>query len=240
MTPDPLPPLCEAVINFEGQAPMPCNLPADHPGHCEFGSAESMRHEAAALDGLASNGPARAYTMGYEDGRRDKSVEIATADLVGGGYTPAQEARADALAAASHLFAESLGTDWDDPDDPANAARAVLAVAAKFATWIEHGDQPKVCAPIPCPPFEQADLTVDHRFDWSDVDGRIMASCPCGWTSDPVKSVDAAYGLWVDHVDSDGALDIVRGNFDLLGDRLDQALDAAKQAQPRAHPERTS
>lgn len=230
--------------------------------------------QAAAIDGLATNGPAQAYTMGYEAGRAEALDETTTLELVADGYTAAQEARADALAAASRLFAESLGTDWDDPDDPANAARAVLAVAAEFATWIEHGDQPKACAPIPCPPFEQANLTVDHAFDWSDVNGQITASCSCGgWTAAGRRGEEnAAYRLWIDHSanpylpqpaaapatvaehveDAIGlvgsaravvadAIGTIKDNPDLrrFGHRVDQALDAAKMAQPRARPTQT-
>lgn len=153
MTSDPpLTRLCGAVLRFEGQPPLPCNLPADHPGKCEFGASESMRHGTAALDGLASNGPASAYAQGYQAGRVEAfaqqaatAVESATSELellAAGGYTAEQQARADACAASATLLAPFFGrlssaTDLDG--QIAEISGAWLAIACEAAHQIEHG-----------------------------------------------------------------------------------------------------
>lgn len=215
--------------------------------------------QAAALDGLATNGPAQAYTMGYEAGRAEALDETTTAvELIADGYTAAQEARADALAAASHVLAAAVQSGKmiviQEGDGILGLGAALVKLAHEPATWIEHGDQPKACAPVPCPPFEQANLTVDHAFDWSDVNGQITASCSCGgWTAAGRRGEEnAAYRLWVDHADSANpylpqpaaaptttVAEHVEDAIGLVGAARAVVADAAKMAQPRARPTQT-
>lgn len=62
--------------------------------------------EAAALDALVGNGIAHVYTKGYEAGLA--ATQTTELELPAGGYTPTQQARADATHTAAGVLAATI------------------------------------------------------------------------------------------------------------------------------------
>ena len=195
---------CDATLTLVGQSPLPCGLLAGHAGDHEFGLGQhdtpktAPDIEAAALhaaDRRGHTGSARyIYASGWAQGYAEILSETTTSleAIAAGGYTPAQEARAAAIAAASRMLAGSpIGWGLRGVD-------RALDIGRTLATWIEHGD------PAPA-------TLVEHIESAMDLVGSARA------------------------VVAD-ALNDIRGDPD-LGDRVDQELAAAKQAQPRVRPQ---
>lgn len=97
--------------------------------------------EAAALDALATNGPAQMYAKGYEAGLA--ATQTAELELVAGVFTPAQQARADAIHAAARIFAHDPTPAGKHSNATADAiVLAMLRIAGPLALYIEHGIAP--------------------------------------------------------------------------------------------------
>ena len=125
---------------------------------------ETARHDNAALEGLATNGSAQAYTTGYEAGQRDAAITHHR--LCGRGIRFEGQSPLTCNLRAGHQGDCEFGQHESVTADPSSYTAAQLArsdalaaaawvlneftlddiaetlldVARPLATWIEHGD----------------------------------------------------------------------------------------------------